>query len=134
MRRHGVLKSSVGKALLAGSLVAVAVAGFYWVRERNECKLRGDALDARVEGIKRDLQKELPPGKLQEDVVRVFKKIGVRPDVNREWNQITGTINTKACSPGWYCGDSALVGITVKLDASGHVASTNVMTMFDNCL
>jgi hypothetical protein len=115
-------------ALILGVLLAVLGFGTYWLRERRECQVRDDVVREKAAAIKR----ALPPGKTREDVNRYFATVGLIPDLQRD--EIKGTFYAKGCSPGWYCGDSVLLGITIKFDASQRVISTNVMTMFNNCL
>lgn len=124
-----------GKVVISiASLMMVVLFCGTWVIDRNECTSRGDALEAWAEGLKRDLARRLPPGTARVDALEFFSSIGVSAYTDKSSNRVTGTIHTVGCSPGWYCGDSALIGLTVKLDESDRVASTDVMTMMTNCL
>jgi hypothetical protein len=122
-------KIIVGVVLLAMVWVLVG-----WVQERRQCKLRDVAYRERISRIQGVADGMLKVGASREDVLHFFSQIGMKPAFDELRREASSSLYLRACSPGWYCGDSALVGVRVKFDVNGRVESHEVGGIYTNCL
>jgi hypothetical protein len=106
-------------------------------RNRMACKQRGAALSARVEAIERDAHKKLTIGAKKDDVIRFFAEnnIPANLDPMLDSGEISGTLYTTGCSPFGCGADTALIGVSVKVDQAGTVQSEPVVvSLYTDCL
>jgi len=126
----------IRKQLIVAAIIAIAaIAGVYWYSDHLKCKRRGEKYQARLDGIRRSVRK-LPLGAPKE-IVRTFAQennIDMQFGVTSGQDEARGTIHMTACSPGWYCGDSALIGVVITFNTAGQIQQKDVVTLFDNCL
>ncbi len=128
------------KLINTKSLIALILVGcllwFGIVRYRSHkaCKLRAEALTARVESLRRDAEKRLTIGAKKEDVIRFFSESNI-PLSFDPISGASGTIYTTGCSPFGCGADSALIGVRVPVDSTGTVQSKPVVVgMYTDCL
>lgn len=97
------------------------------------CKQRGDAYSARVETLKREAHEKLRIGTKKDAVVRFFAENGIPVTFNRD--EASGTIQTPGCAPSGCGSDAALLGLRVKVDEAGTVASEPIVgALYTDCL
>jgi hypothetical protein len=122
-------KIIVGVVLLAIAWVLVG-----WVQQRRECKLRDAKYRARIARVHGLANERLIPGATREDALKYFRDVGMEPVVEDRGGAMSSTEYMQACSPGWYCGDQALVGVRVLFDETGHVKTKSLGSIYTNCL
>lgn len=116
-------------------LVVVLLSSACPVNRRNSltCNQRGDALRARVETLKREAHEKLRIGTKKDALIRFFGENGIPVSFSRD--EATGTIYTTGCAPSGCGSDTALLGLRVKVDEAGTVASEPVVgALYTNCL
>jgi hypothetical protein len=99
-------------------MIVVASLALFGVREYG-CKLRREAFARRIESLKRDAAEELKIGASKNDVARFFTEHKI-PFAILE-SEAYGSLRIPACAPLGCFGDSAFIGISVKLDDAGTV-------------
>ena len=105
-----------------------------WRRQHTKCEQRRATFEARLEQIRRDADKELVTGTSKERAVAFFNANGLGFYFDASRKEGSGRVDLKTCSPGWYCGDSAAIGVWTQFDESAHVKSHKVEAMLTDCL
>jgi hypothetical protein len=97
------------------------------------CKQRGDALDARVEMLKKRAQEKLHIGTSKDAALRFFAENAF--PAKFDGNEIEGTVSADGCSPVGCGTNAALIGMRVSVDESGTVVSEPVVVaLYTDCL
>jgi hypothetical protein len=97
------------------------------------CKQRGEAYSLRIENLKRDARERLRVGTPKEEVIRFYKENGL--PISLYGDEYEGTITIDGCAPAGCGSDAAFLGLHVKADSTGAVASEpKVGAFYTNCL
>jgi hypothetical protein len=97
------------------------------------CKKHGDAYEARVEALTREAHAKLKIGTKKDAVIRFFAENGI--PITFTENEASGTVYTTGCSPMGCGTDAALLGLRVKVDGKGSVASEpDIGALYTDCL
>ena len=116
-------------------IVVVVATGVVWQRrEVKKCRERQATYDSRVEHIRKAAEIGLRPGTTREAAAAFMNAQELGFAYNPDNKAATGAIYMKACSPGWYCGDDALIYVVVQFDDQGRVKSKNISGGYTNCL
>ena len=136
-------KSSRGIAIVAAIIVIAGVSWLGLKKYRTRAEQRKQAIDCehrnaefakRVDGIKQDAHKQLKIGTKNAEVSAFFAEHGI--PVSFTWSEAIGTLHTSGgCVPLGCGSNSALIGVSVKLDGTGSVAAEpTVVAIYDNCV
>jgi hypothetical protein len=126
----------MNKRLATTVIAVVVIAGAFWVWQSHtaKCRNRSERLNSHIEELRKSAVREIPRGSSKEDVVRFFNSVGLKPAFDKEARFGGADFYEEGCSP-FGCGrDTAIVGVHVKFDSSGRVESTDVASMYIDCL
>ena len=116
--------------------VLVALAVFLGVRQYRShmlCLARKDSLRKLVEGLTDDARGQLRPGTNKAGVVRFFQDHHMQVDFG--YGIASGSFVTSGCAPFGCGADTAIVGVSVKVNGDGMVVSEpQVSGMFNDCM
>src|SRR5882762_8732980 len=143
-------------------IVGVSWLGLRYFRSQIDCKKLSAAFARQVENIKEDAHERLKIGTKKADVARFFAEHSIpftisemvngmlcstkKADVARFFaehsipftiseSEAKGTLWTSGCAPFGCSSDSALIGVSVKLDPAGAVTEEpTVIGMYTDCL
>jgi hypothetical protein len=118
----------------ANASVGALLRGAYDAKLKDgSCKKRGDAYEARVETLTREAHAKLKIGTKKDAVIRFFAENGI--PVTFTENEASGTIYTTGCSPIGCGTNGALLGLRVRVDEKGSVASEpDIGAQYTDCL
>jgi hypothetical protein len=114
-------------------IVGVSWLGLRYFRSQSDCKRLSAAFARQVENIKEDAHERLKIGTKKADVARFFAERSIPFTISE--SEARGTLRTSGCAPFGCGSDSALIGVSVKLDAAGAVKEEpTVVDLYTDCL
>ena len=114
-------------------IVGVSWLGLRYFRSQIDCKKLSAAFARQVENIKEDAHERLKIGTKKADVVRFFAEHSIPFTISE--SEARGTLWTSGCAPVGCGSDSALIGVSVKLDSGGAVTEEpTVIGTYTDCL
>jgi hypothetical protein len=125
------------RSITIGAAIVV-IAGVSWFglkqhRSQIDCKQRSAVFARQVGSIKQDAHERLKIGTNKADVGRFFAEHRI-PFTFSE-SEARGTLLTSGCAPFAFGSDSALIGVSVKLDPAGTVTEeATIVGMYTECL
>jgi hypothetical protein len=113
--------------------MGVSWLGLRYFRSQTDCKKLSAAFVRQVENIKEDAHERLKIGTKKADVARFFAEHSIPFTISE--SEARGTLWTSGCAPFGCGSDSALIGVSVKLDPAGAVTEEpTVIGMYTDCL
>ncbi|PYU46881.1 MAG: hypothetical protein DMG53_10850 [Acidobacteria bacterium] len=107
--------------------------GLRYFRSQIDCKKLDAAFARQVENIKEDAHKRLKIGTKKADVARFFAELSISLTISG--SEARGTLWTSGCAPFGCGSDSALIGVSVKLDPAGAVTEEpTLIGIYTDCL
>lgn len=127
MRRHRVV------ICFLAAIAIVSSVGCLYRYHNAACKQRGVALSTRIEKLKQDAHEQLKVGTKKEAVIQFFEAHEIPFTFTA--TEVNGAIHASGCAPSGCGTDDVLVGVRVKVDASGTVVSEPVVgSLYTDCL
>ena len=120
------------------SAAIVVIMGVMWLglryfRSQTDCKKLSAAFERQVENIKEDAHERLKIGTKKADVVRFFAEHSIPFTISE--SEARGTLWTSGCAPVGCGSDSALIGVSVKLDSANAVTEEpTIIGTYTDCL
>ena len=114
-------------------IVGVSWLGLRYFRSQSDCKKLSAAFARQIEKIKEEAHERLKIGTKKADVARFFAEHSIPVTISE--SEARGTLLTSGCAPFGCGSDSALIGVSVKLDPAGEVTEEpTVIDMYTDCL
>jgi len=116
----------------------VVIMGATWLglrsfRSQTDCKKVGAAFARQVKSIRDDAHQRLKVGTKKAEVARFFAEHNIPFTISG--SEAMGTLWTSGCAPVGCGSDSALIGVSVKLDPAGAVTEEpRVLDLYTDCL
>lgn len=113
-------------------IVGVIWLGLRYFRSQTDCKKLSAAFARQVEDIREDAHERLKVGTKKADVARFFAEHSIPFTISE--SEARGTLWTSGCAPFGCGSDSALIGVSVKLNPAGAVTEEpTVIGMYTDC-
>jgi len=114
-------------------IVGVSWLGLRYFRSQIDCKNSVQRSHGKSKNIKEDAHERLKIGTKKADVARFFAEHSIPFTISE--SEAKGTLWTSGCAPFGCSSDSALIGVSVKLDPAGAVTEEpTVIGMYTDCL